>query len=285
MHYLTLKNGVNPRICMFELLKNGRLFIGTVIVFVIVLVAIFASLIAPYDPLEFHIADGFSPPCSKYWLGTDQYGRDTFSRVVAGSRVTLLMGITCAFISLAAGTFIGITLGLLGGWLDEVVMRICDLIIAVPSLLFSVIIVAALGGSISNAILAVSVPFIPRVARVLRSMAQNLREERFVKAAEARGESTLYIAFSEILPNTWPVVTVEGSQRVAFAIFTATSISFLGLGAQPPTPEWGLMIRFARDQVFLSPYALLFPSIAVTLAILGFNLLGDGLNDVLVRRS
>lgn len=264
-----------------QLLRNRKGAIGVTILIPILSVSILAPVLAPYDPTAIHAADRFADPGSSYLFGTDTYGRDILSRVLFGGRSTLMLGIIATLLGLLAGVPIGIISGYLGGRIDEVIMRLMDGLLSIPSLLLALLVVAMLGSSIWNAILAIAIVFTPRLARITRSSTLSIKNEEFVKAAEARGESMAYIAFREILPNAMPAIVVEGSIRIGFGILIGTSLSFLGLGAQPPEPDWGYMIAKAINTMSESPWPMLWPSLALGLTIMGFNLLGDGLRDVL----
>ena len=198
-----------------------------------------------------------------------------------GARSTVLLALLATVIGTVAGALIGIVSGYLGGVMDEMLMRLTDAVMAIPSLLFALMILAALGSSALNAVLAIGIAFAPGMARIARSVTLQVRSLDYVAAAKARGESLPWIVGAEILPNTIAPVIVEGTIRVAFAIMTLATLSFLGLGAQPPSPEWGLMIAEARDHLFRSPWPVAVPGAAIALVAIGFNLLGDGLRDVL----
>lgn len=264
-----------------DIIKNRKGAIGLVILIPILTASILAPVLAPFDPTAIHAADRFAEPSSTYLLGTDTYGRDILSRVLYGGRSTLMLGVIATMLGLLAGVPIGILSGYIGGRVDEVIMRLMDGMLSIPSLLLALLVVAMLGSSIWNAILAIAIVFTPRLARITRSSTLSIKNEEFVKAAEARGESLPYIAFREILPNAMPAIVVEGSIRIGFGILIGTSLSFLGLGAQPPEPDWGYMIAKAINQMSESPWSMLWPSLALGLTIMGFNLLGDGLRDVL----
>ncbi|HSF01371.1 MAG TPA: ABC transporter permease, partial [Solirubrobacterales bacterium] len=220
-----------------------------------------------------------------YWFGTDRYGRDVFSRVLVGSRTTVSMALAGTLAGLAGGLLIGLVSGYTGGRLDELLMRAMDVVMSFPSLLLALLVVAMLGASTVNAVVSIGVVFTPRVARVVRSAALGVRTAEFVEAAQVRGERAGYIVFREILPNLWPPIIVEGSIRMSYAVLLSVSLSYLGLGAQPPTPDWGLMVSKERAFLVLAPWVVLFPAGAIVALIMGVNLLGDGLRDTLMARK
>jgi peptide/nickel transport system permease protein len=243
-------------------------------------------LLAPVLPLQDPNATGgayklVGPLTEGFYLGTDHYGRDLLARTITGGRTSLMLGIMSVALSLIGGIPLGIFAGYKGGNIDEVIMRFMDVLMSFPTLIFALLILVVLGGSILNAILAVGLVFTPRVARIVRSSTLAVKNKEYVKAAEARGESQSYIMFGEILPNISSDIIVEATIRIGFGILIGTSLSFLGLGAQPPTADWGNMIAQARNYIWNSPWFLLWPSITLGLSVIGFNLLGDALRDVL----
>lgn len=265
----------------FALMRHPQGALGTVIVTLLLIVAIFGPAITPRDPETFHFAARFAAPSAEFPFGTDWFGRDLFSRILVGARSTVLLAILATVIGTVLGAIIGVLSGYLGGWADEVMMRLTDAVMAIPSLLFALIILAALGSSALNAVIAIGIAFAPGMARISRSVTLQVKSLDYVAAARARGEGLGWIIFAEIMPNTIAPVIVEATIRVAFAIMTLATLSFLGLGAQPPSPEWGLMIAEARDHLFRSPWPVIAPGAAIALVAIGFNLLGDGLRDVL----
>ena len=260
-------------------LRSPALAVGGAILAVVLVLGVAAPWVAPYPTTEQHMLDRLKPPGARFVLGTDQYGRDLLSRTLVGARPALLLGLGAVALGLALGVPIGLLAGYVGGRLDDVVMRMVDAMLAFPSLLLALLIITALGASLSHALLAIGVANAPGVARIVRSATLSLREAEFVLAARARGERHVYVMFGEIFPNVLAPVVVEATVRVGFAILAGASLSFLGLGVQPPTADWGLMIREARQYVFLSPWPLLAPGTALALTIVAFNLFGDGLRD------
>lgn len=263
----------------------ATLLVGALIVGFFFVFAAVGPWLAPYDVEEFHRKDALQAPSARYWFGTDRYGRDIFSRVLVGSRTTVSMALAGTLLGLGGGLLIGLVSGYVGGQLDELLMRGMDVVMSFPSLLLALLVVAVLGATAVNAILSIGIVFIPRVARVVRSAALGLRTAEFVEAAQVRGERASYILFHEILPNLWPPIIVEGSIRMSYAVLLSVSLSYLGLGAQPPTPDWGLMVSKERAFLVLAPWVVLFPAGAIVTLIMGVNLLGDGLRDRLMARK
>lgn len=270
---------------MRALLRSPQGAVGLVLVSALLLVAALGPVLAPNDPESFNFGARFAAPSAAFPLGTDWYGRDLFSRVLAGARSTVLLAVLATVIGTVSGALIGIVSGYLGGRADELMMRLTDALMAIPSLLFALMILAVLGSSSVNAVVAIGIAFAPGMARIARSVTLQVRSSDYVAAARSRGENAAWIVLAEILPNVVAPVIVEATIRVAFAIMTLATLSFLGLGAQPPSPEWGLMIAEARDHLFRSPWPVVVPGAAIALVAIAFNLLGDGLRDVLNPRS
>ena len=264
---------------------NPPLAIGTFILACVLALTVLAPFLAPYGVAEQSILDRFQRPGVKHLLGTDQYGRDLLTRTLFGGRTALLLGLGAVALGLLLGVPIGLASGYAGGRTDEVVMRVVDAFLSFPALLMALMIVTALGASTVHALLAIGVASAPGIARIVRSQTLAVKHEEFVLAARAQGDSHAYIMFGEILPNLLPPIVIEASIRVGFAILASASLSFLGLGVQPPTADWGLMIREARQHIFLSPWPLLCPGLALALTIVGFNLFGDGVRDRLAGRT
>ncbi len=261
--------------------ETPNLLAGLLILGPIVLVAVLAPVIMPYDPNATNAVDQYAAPGTQYLLGTDQYGRDLLSRVIIGARATIALGVGSSLLATALGVPIGLTAGFLGGRVDEYLMRAVDILISIPTILLALLIVAALSPSLLNVIIAVGIVYAPRIARVIRSSTLSIRNEEFVLAAKARGESNSYIMFREILPNVLPATLIEASVRAGYAVIIGASLSFLGMGTQPPLADWGYMIAISRDHIAQTPWFLIWPSIALSMTILGFHLTGDGLRDAL----
>jgi len=265
-----------------ELLSTRKGQISLLLLLPLLLGSLFAPAVAPHDPTETHVSDRFAEPGhDEFILGTDNFGRDLLSRVLYGGRASVSLGIAATALGLLFGVPIGILSGYVGGKTDEYVMRLMDILLSIPSLLLALIVVVALGSGIFNAVLAIGIVFTPRLARITRSSTLSIKNEDYVTAAEARGESSFYIAFVEILPSVTPSIIVEASIRIGFGILLGTSLSFLGLGTQPPNPDWGYMVAEARTTLDQSIWFMIWPSLALGFTILGFNLLGDALRDTL----
>lgn len=264
-----------------RLLSSPKVVVGLSILVPIVVVTALGETITPHDPLQTDIASKLEGPGGTYVLGTDNLGRDLLSRVIVGGRSSLFLGFAATAFSLVFGVPIGLVAGHVKGRTDEVMMRLMDVLMSIPVLLLGILILVALPQSLFNVILAIGVVFVPRIARVVRSATLSVSNEPYVKAARARGESTTYVVFREILPNVMAPIVVEGSIRFGYAILIGTSLSFLGLGTGPPNPDWGFMIATGRRHIYETPWFILWPSIALLVTILAANLLGDGLNDVL----
>lgn len=260
------------------------LVIGGAIVLVLLLTAAFAQVVAPYPYDEMHIRDRFSPPSLHYLAGTDEYGRDVFSRVLIGSLLSLLLGVTATLISMALGVSLGLLAGFRRGLLDEAIMRTFDLMLAFPPILLVLLVLAITPPSLMKTAIAIGVLSAPPIGRVTRSVTLNLMSGEFMEAARARGERLSYMLWRELLPNVWPVLMVEASLRVVFAVLLGAVLSFLGFGVQPPSADWGLMISEGRAFFELAPWISLAPGIAMGITVIGISLLGDGLREVLDPR-
>ncbi len=268
-----------------RLLRSPQGLLGLVLVGLVLLVVAFGPLVAPYNPEGLFPLVRYKPPSAQFWLGTDQYGRDIFSRILYGARTTVIMAVLATALGTVAGAVIGTASAFLGGRFDEAIMRTVDAIMSVPSLLFALLIVNLLGKSSLNALIAVGIAFTPGMARITRSAALTVRKQDYVNAAIARGERALYIVLREMLPNVIAPVIVEMTIRISFAVMLFATLSFLGLGTQPPAPEWGLMVAEARKFMHLSAWMIIWPSLAIATVAIGFNLLGDGLRDALNPRT
>ena len=265
---------------------------GIIILGLLILVAIFAPLIAPFDPTRIlRDQQRRDPPCvhlfgcpkdqQQHLFGIDGNSRDLFSRVVFGSRLSLQVGVATMAFAILIGTLIGAVSAYAGGWVDNTLMRLMDVLMAFPSLLLAIAIVSILGTGLINALLAIGIVSIPRFARLVRSTVLQVRDLEFVQASRALGASGFHILFKRILPNAITPLIVQGTLGIATAILDAAALSFLGLGAEPPRPEWGLMLGEEKNSIFSAPHLVIFPGIAIMFTVLGFNLLGDGLRDTL----
>jgi glutathione transport system permease protein len=251
-------------------------------VLLLVVVAIFAPWIVPYDAENFFDYDRLNAlPSLQHWFGVDPLGRDIFSRIVMGARVSLTAGFVSVAVGAVIGTLLGLVAGYYEGWPERIIMRICDVLFAFPGILLAIGIVAILGGGMTNVIIAVSIFSIPTFARLVRGNTLALKHLTFIEAARSIGAADRTIIARHIFPGTIATVVVYFSLRIGTSIITAASLSFIGMGAQPPTPEWGAMLNEARADMMTSPHVALFPSLAIFLTVLAFNLLGDGLRDAL----
>lgn len=259
--------------------KSKLAVVGTVIVVFFVLLAIFGPLIAPQGINEQNLKLKLLPPSSEYWFGTDVFGRDIFSRVIHGSRLSLMVGFASVAISIVLGSILGILAGYYGKWVDTIISRVFDILLAFPSILLAIAIVTALGPSLFNALIAIAIINIPNFGRLIRSKVLSIKEEEFITAARAIGMKDSRILLFHVLPNSMTPIIVQGTLAIATAIIEAAALGFLGLGAQAPAPEWGKMLSDARIYLVNAPWTMIFPGIAIMLTVLGFNLMGDGLRD------
>jgi peptide/nickel transport system permease protein len=259
--------------------------VGGAIVLVFVFVAVFADFITVYSPIATSSAASLAAPGGEHWLGADNMGRDIYSRIVYGARISLAVGIGSTFLGCTFGVMLGLTSGYLGGWVDLVIQRIVDVLQAVPLLVLALVMAAALGPALDNTIVAIAIPLIPYSARVVRSSTLTLREQPFVEAARAVGMSEFRIAVRHVLPNTLAPLIVIATAQLGAAILTEASLSFLGLGVPEPHPSWGRMLsESAAEYVRTAPWLVIFPGLAISLAVFGTNLLGDALRDILDPR-
>lgn len=286
-----------------RLLRRKSSIVGIAILAFLILIALTAQWLAPYDPTTSMLdTDGYPKefakkrlaPCihllgcpkdqPQHWMGLDGNIRDEFSRLLYGARLSLMIGFATVTFAIIVGTALGAVAGYFGGWLDNLIMRTMDVLLAFPSLLLAIAIVTVLGPGLINALLAIGIVSIPAYARVMRGSVLSVREMEFVSATRALGGSDAQILFGRILPNALTPLIVQGTLGIASAILDAAALSFLGLGAQPPTPEWGSMLGLERNQVFTAPHLVFYPGLAIMLTVLAFNLLGDGLRDALDPR-
>lgn len=266
---------------MKQLRKNRFAVIGLVIIVFFILLGLFAPLLTSYTFQEQQLGDRLQPPSEEHWLGTDHLGRDIFTRIAYGARVSLQVGFFAVTGALLFGTLLGMIAGYFGRWIDMVISRIFDILLAFPSILLAIAIVAILGASLENALIAIAIINIPIFGRLVRSRVISLREEEYIMAAKAQGMKNGRIILHHILPNSVAPIIVQATLGFGTAILEAAALGFLGLGVQPPTPEWGQMLADARDFIQLAPWTLLAPGISIMLVVLGFNLIGDGLRDAL----
>ena len=270
------------RLFLKRLRRYPTTLIGFFIVGTFAFLAIFAPVIAPYPYTQQIAEDRLQTPSAKHWLGTDQFGRDIFSRILVGSRDVFVVAGSGTLFAVLLGLSIGLISAYEGGIVDETVMRLLDVLISIPPLMLAMVILAALGPSRLNVIIVVGFLYIPMVARVVRSLVLDLKTREFVESARLRGESNSYIMFREIMPNVLPALAVESSMRFTYAIFLVASLGFLGLGVQPPTPDWGLMVGEARDWFTQARWILLYPAGAIALLVVGLGFFSDGLRRILL---
>jgi peptide/nickel transport system permease protein len=262
------------------LYSRGASALGTTLFLLFLLVALFGPFIAPYRSNQLIASAARQPPSSSHWFGTDNLGRDIFSRVVLGTRDILGLAGLGTILAVVSGISFGLITGYRGGWFDELWMRFFDSLLAMPALLLSLLLLGTLGPSRNSVLIVIVVVYTPIVARVVRSVVLAVKSRGFVEAAHLRGESQAYILFREILPSVLPALAVEAALRFSYAIFLVASLGFLGVGVQPPSPDWGLMVKEARDNVSQIPWALYFPAGAIALVVIGVNLMADGIKRV-----
>ena len=267
-----------------KLRKNKLAMVGGFIVLFYIAIALLAPVIAPHDPYAIDLVNKLKPPSADHWMGTDDKGRDVLSRLLYGTRLSMSVGFVAVFI----GAFFGIILGLLSGyygkWVDTVISRVIDVLLAFPGILLSLAIVSALGPSLFNVMVAVGVFSIPVFARIVRGSTLTVKKLEYIDAIRSLGANDFTIIFKHIFPNILSPIIVQATMRLATAILSAAGLSFLGLGAQPPLPEWGAMLSNGRDFLFTAPYLAMFPGLAISTLVLGFNIFGDGLRDALDPR-
>jgi len=283
MHYRYLSKPL--KIAMQKLSGNVQAVIGLAIILLFAVVAVFAPFLAPYDPYELDLGQTFSPPSFKHLFGTDEVGRDIFSRVLYGSRVAFVIALLIVCIELSISVPLGLISAYVGGYLDELVMRIMDVIISIPSLLRALVIVALLGPGMRNGILAIGIGYMPMLTRLIRSVTLSIREEPYIEACRALRFGDLRIALGHILPNVVPVLIVQVSLDLGFALIDMAALSFIGLGVQPPMASWGAMLAVGKNYLMHAPWMSIFPGMAIMLLVLGFNLLGIGLEKILNPRG
>lgn len=264
--------------------KNKIALIGMGIVVFFILLAVFAPLLAPYGINDQNLSLRLQAPSKDHLFGTDDFGRDILSRVIYGARISLWVGFFSVLGSVIVGSLLGIIAGYYGRWVDGIISRVFDIMLAFPSILLAIGIVAVLGPSLQNALIAIAVINIPNFGRLIRSRVLSIKQEEYIMAARAIGMSDARILFHHILPNSMAPIIVQGTLAIATAIIEAAALGFLGLGAQPPNPEWGTMLASSKDFLTQAPWTMIFPGLAIMLTVLGFNLMGDGLRDALDPR-
>jgi peptide/nickel transport system permease protein len=269
----------------WSLLRSPSGAIGLAIVLLLVLSAVLAPVIAPFDPLRMAAGPRLQPPSAAHWFGTDDFGRDLFSRILYGARLTLQIGTIAVGISLTAGLLLGLVAGYAGGWTERVLMRLVDVLFSFTEIVIALACLAILGVGLTNAMIAIGIASIPFYARITHSVVLVERSKPYFEAAVAGGAGHLRLIFGHLLPNVVPTLIVVGTLGISTAVLAAAGLSFLGLGAQPPQPEWGFMLSSSRDLISRAPWMMIFPGVAIAVTVLGFNLLGDGIREVLDPRQ
>jgi len=280
-----LEETAGRRSLLRRALKHPLVVTGSIVVLVLAIVAVFGHWLAPFDPTGMDFSSRFAPPSWVHPFGTDDFGRDVFSRVLYGAAVSFKVAFIAVGISGTVGVLLGLLAGFLGGWIDEVVMRLMDILFAFPAVLLAITVMAILGRGVGNAMVAIAIVYIPIFARVTRGAVISVRGREYVTAARAMGQGSWRIMLRHILPNALGPIIVQTSLSLAFAILAEAALSFFGLGTQPPEPSWGRMLSEGRSFLHQAPWMGIFPGLAIMVSVLGFNLLGDGLRDVLDPRS
>jgi len=276
------ERAVGPWIEGWRSFKKSKVsLVGAGIVIFFVLLAIIGPFIAPQGINEQDLTKRLLAPSADHWFGTDDFGRDIFSRIIHGARISLWVGFFSVILSVIIGSLLGIIAGYYGKWIDTIISRIFDIMLAFPSMLLAIAVVSVLGPSLQNALIAIAIINVPNFGRLIRSKVLSVKEEEYIVAAKAIGMRDSRILFSHILPNSITPIIVQGTLAIATAIIEAAALGFLGLGAQAPAPEWGKMLADARKFLLNAPWTMIFPGIAIMLTVLGFNLMGDGLRDAL----
>lgn len=265
--------------------KNPTFILYCVLALVVVLIAVFAPLIATHDPYAAVLADAVQPPSSEHWFGTDKMGRDLFSRVIFGARTSLTAAIALVAIIVVAGTALGIVAGYFGGIVDAVIMRLSDMMISFPGMVLAIAVAGILGANIKNAVVAIAIVSWTKYARLARSLVLKIKNRDYIAAARVTGSKTGHILWSYMLPNALPTIVITGATDIGSMMLEIAGLSFLGFGAQSPTAEWGLMLNEGRAFMTAAPWLMIFPGLAIFITVVVFNLLGDSLRDVLDPRS
>lgn len=278
---------------IWESLKLSKTaVIGMVIIILMILIALVTFItekmgiqILPYDPNEADMSASFVAPCAAHWFGTDELGRDIFSRIMDGTKISLFVGFSVVIFSMFFGIILGAVAGYKGGTIDTIIMRLMDIMLSIPGILFAITLMAALGKGLDKAIIAIGIVSIPEYARIVRGSVLSAKESDYTQAARVIGNQDIRIIFKHILPNVISPIIVRATLGISGAILDTAALGFLGLGVQPPLAEWGDMLGRAKGYIFSAPYTLVFPGLAITLAVLAFNLFGDGLSDALDPKS
>lgn len=269
------------KVFLKKISKNKSAVFGASIILLFFILAIIGPMIAPYDPNKPMMANKLLTPNAEHWLGTDDKGRDILTRLLYGARISLMVGLVSTILGAAIGITMGIISGYYGRWVDTIIMRFCDVLLAFPGILLALAIVSVLGASTTNVIIAVAFFAIPTFARIVRGSTLSVKKLEYIDAIKAMGASDFRIIFKHVLPNILSPIIIQSTLYIASAIVTASSLSFLGMGTRPPDPEWGTMLAQGRSYIAQAPHITLFPGLAILLVVVGFNLFGDGLRDAL----
>jgi len=261
--------------------ENKTALFGLIVVIVLIILAIFAPYVTPYDPYEMDLGSRFLKPSFEHWFGTDMFGRDLFTRVIFGARISLAIGLVPSFIAISIGAILGVISGYIGGRIGYWIMRMADVVMAFPSLLLAIVVMYTLGATLFNLFIALSAVGWAGAARVVRSQVLSIKEKEFIEAARAIGVKDFKIMAKHIFPNCLPSLMVLFTMNIPDAILSEASLSFLGVGAQPPTPSWGLLVSNGKEFLFSAPWVAILPGVAIFVTVLAFNFIGDGLRDAI----
>lgn len=277
---MTVLHSAKERPALSASLKsNSSLLFGGTLVVLVVLMALISYVWTPFNPYEQALTEAHHGSSAEHWLGTDRLGRDVFSMILYGARITLLVGLASVAIALVVGTPIGIIAGMRGGWVEEITMRLSDMLLAFPALLLAMMFAAVFGPGTASAMIAIGIASIPGFARVARSGTLQVMSREYISAAKAASQSSLRIAIRHVLPNISGMIVVQCSVAFSLAVLAEAALSYLGLGTQPPTASWGRMLQEAQQYLWVNPMLVVWPGLAIALAVMGFNMLGDGLRD------
>jgi len=282
--YVQVRSVGELHLVWYRFKRNRLALAGLVALAAFIASASLAPIISPYDPLKMNLENNLALPSQDYFLGTDELGRDILSRIIHGAQISLIIGLVSVGVAFAIGVPSGAVAAYKGGWSDSLVMRLMDILLSFPPILLAIVVITALGPGLFNAMIAVGISLVPIYARLTRGMVLHFKEQEFVEAARMVGASDIRILFRHIMPNCMAPIIVQSTLNIASAILSAAALGFLGLGAQPPTPEWGAMLSKGRVYLRAAPHISTFPGIAIMLTVLAFNMVGDGLRDALDPR-
>ncbi|PRY81027.1 nickel transporter permease [Alkalibacterium olivapovliticus] len=286
----TGKQQFNPNVVRFQdfmkkFYRNKSALIGGILILALIIVALVGPYFTPYAPNTQNYSNLLAPPSVEHLFGTDHHGRDIFSRIIHGMSITLRVGFTSVFIGMTVGVTLGVISGYYGKWVDTIIMRFMDVLLAFPGILLALAVVAVLGGSLNNVIISVAIFSVPVFARISRGSTLEVRELEYVEAVRSLGASDFRIIIRHVLPNIMSPIIVQATLNIATSVLTASGLSFLGMGAQPPDPEWGAMLNDGRNYMWNAPHITMIPGIAIVIVVLSFNVFGDGLRDALDPKS